>query len=301
MKIGLVGLGRMGAGIRERLRRAGHEVVGFDRNPESSDAGSLEEMVAELAAPRVVWVMVPSGEPTEESVRALAALLSAGDVVVEGGNSHYRDTVRRSGMLAEGGVRLLDAGTSGGVWGLAEGFCLMVGGPEDAVSLVEPVLAALAPEGGYLHVGPVGSGHYVKMIHNGIEYAMLQAYAEGFELLDAYDEPLDLRAVASLWNHGSVVRSWLLELAERALARDPGLTGLRPFVEDSGEGRWTVMEAVEREVPATGIAHSLFARFDSRHEDGLGLRLIAALRQEFGGHAVQSAAGDSPGGSSAAG
>ena len=301
MEIGLVGLGRMGAGIRERLRRAGHEVVGFDRNPESSDAGSLEEMVAELAVPRVVWVMVPSGEPTEESVRALAALLSAGDVVVEGGNSHYRDTVRRSGMLAEGGVRLLDAGTSGGVWGLAEGFCLMVGGPEDAVSLVEPVFAALAPEGGYLHVGPVGSGHYVKMIHNGIEYAMLQAYAEGFELLDAYDEPLDLRAVASLWNHGSVVRSWLLELAERALARDPGLTGLRPFVEDSGEGRWTVMEAVEREVPATGIAHSLFARFDSRHEDGLGLRLIAALRQEFGGHAVQSAAGDSPGGSSAAG
>lgn len=288
MKIGLVGLGRMGDGIRERLRRAGHEVVGYDRNPDISDVGSLDEMVAALPSPRVVWVMVPAGDPTEETVGAVAELLSSGDIVVEGGNSRYRDSIRRAAKLAESGVRFLDAGTSGGIWGLAEGYCLMVGGPDDAFADVEPVFAALAPEGGYLHVGPVGAGHYAKMVHNGIEYAMLQAYAEGFELLDAYDEPLDLGAIASLWNHGGVVRSWLLELAERALARDPQLAGLRAYVDDSGEGRWTVLEAVERDVPATAIAHSLFARFDSRHQDGLGLRLIAALRNEFGGHAVRA-------------
>ena len=295
MKIGLVGLGRMGDGIRERLRRSGHEVVGYDRDPEISDAGSLEEMVGRLPAPRVVWVMVPAGVPTEETVGALGSALAADDIVVEGGNSHYRDSIRRSSELAGRGIHLVDCGTSGGVWGLAEGFCLMVGGSAEAVARVEPLFSALAPEGGYLHVGPAGSGHYVKMVHNGIEYAMLQAYGEGFELLDAYDAPIDLRAVASLWNHGSVVRSWLLELAAQALARDPALAGLRAHVEDSGEGRWTVMEAVERGVPAAGIAHSLFARFDSRREDGLGLRLIAALRREFGGHAVQPAAGDDHG------
>ncbi len=295
MKIGLVGLGRMGAGIRERLRRAGHEVVGYDRNPDVSDVGSLQERVAALEAPRAVWVMVPAGDPTEETVRAVAALLSPGDIVIEGGNSRYRDSIRRAEELEAGGLRFLDAGTSGGIWGLAEGFCLMVGGADDAFAQVEPIFAALAPEGGYRHVGPVGAGHYVKMVHNGIEYAMLQAYAEGFELLDAYDEELDLGAIATLWNHGSVVRSWLLELAERALERDPQLAGLQAYVEDSGEGRWTVLEAVERDVPATAIAHSLFARFDSRHDNGLGLRLIAALRNEFGGHAVQAADADGAG------
>ena len=301
MKMGLVGLGRMGAGIRERLRRAGHEVVGYDTDPGVSDAGSLEEMVAALPAPRVVWVMVPSGGPTEQSVGALSSLLAAGDIVVEGGNSHYRDSIRRADELAGRGIHLLDCGTSGGIWGLSAGFCLMVGGPPEAVSRVEPIFTALAPPGGYLHVGPAGSGHYVKMVHNGIEYAMLQAYAEGFDLLDAYDEAIDLRAVASLWNHGSVVRSWLLELAERALERDPELSGLRAHVEDSGEGRWTVLEAVDRAVPAPGIAHSLFARFDSRRENGFGLRLVAALRREFGGHAVRAAAGEDPGAPPAAG
>ncbi|MCY4639348.1 MAG: decarboxylating 6-phosphogluconate dehydrogenase [Chloroflexi bacterium] len=299
MKIGLVGLGRMGAGIRERLRRAGHEVVGYDTDPEVSDAGSLGEMVAELPAPRIVWVMVPSGGPTEQSIGALSSLLAPDDIVVEGGNSHYRDSRRRADELAARGIHLVDCGTSGGIWGLSEGFCLMVGGSAEAVSRVGPLFSALAPPGGYLHVGPVGSGHYVKMIHNGIEYAMLQAYAEGFDLLDAYDEELDLGAIASLWNHGSVVRSWLLELAERALERDPGLTGIRAHVDDSGEGRWTVLEAVEREVPAAAIAHSLFARFDSRRENGFGLRLIAALRREFGGHATQPAAGDDSGGRTA--
>ncbi|MEE8362613.1 MAG: decarboxylating 6-phosphogluconate dehydrogenase [Dehalococcoidia bacterium] len=289
MKIGMVGLGRMGAGLSERLRRGGHEVVGYDRDPDISDVESLEALIGSLEAPRVVWVMVPAGGPTEATVREVGALLSPGDIVVEGGNSMYRDSIRRSEELARLGVKFLDAGTSGGIWGLEVGFCLMIGGPADAFETVEPIFATLAPENGYMHMGPAGSGHYTKMVHNGIEYGMLQAYAEGFELLKAYDSEIDLHGTATLWNHGSVVRSWLLELAERAFANDPRLEKLRGYVDDSGEGRWTVQEAVARGVPAPVITHSLFARFASRDDNSFGMRVIAALRNEFGGHAVRGA------------
>ncbi len=289
MKIGIVGLGRMGAGMAERLRRGGHEVVGYDPHQEAADVRTLPELVEALPEPRVVWVMVPSGDPTEGVLREVAPLLSAGDIVVEGGNSLYRDSIRRAKEVSERGIHFLDAGVSGGIWGLEVGFCLMVGGPREAFQIVEPVFATLAPEDGYAHVGPSGAGHYTKMIHNGIEYGMMQAYAEGFALLQAYDDELDLRQIADLWNHSSVVRSWLLELAERALANDPGLEKLQPYVEDSGEGRWTVIESVERGVPASVIADSLFARFASRDESSFALRLLAALRNEFGGHAVREA------------
>ena len=289
MKLGIVGLGRMGDGMRERLRRAGHEVVGYDLNPDVSDAASLEELVDALPAPRVVWLMVPAGDPTEQVVERVGALLAEGDVVVDGGNSLYKDSIRRGKLLAERGVRFVDAGTSGGIWGLRVGFCLMVGGDPDAVAVVEPALAALAPEDGYAHVGPSGAGHYTKMVHNGIEYGMMQAYAEGFDLLKAYDDELDLHQIADLWQHGSVVRSWLLELAERALADDPRLDRLQPYVEDSGEGRWTAIEAVERGVPASVITDALYARFASRDERSFALRMLAALRNEFGGHAVREA------------
>jgi len=289
MKIGLVGLGRMGAGMAERWRRAGHEVVGYDRNPDVRDVGSLQELVGRLEAPRLVWVMVPSGDPTEQTLRELAGRVARGDIVVDGGNSHYKDSVRHASELGERGVRFLDIGVSGGIWGLEVGFCLMAGGPRDAYDEIEPALAALAPQGGYAHVGPSGAGHFTKMVHNGIEYAMLQAYAEGFDLLQAASEfELDLHQVASLWNHGSVVRSWLLELAERAFEKDPALAGLEGYVEDSGEGRWTVLDAVERGVAADAIAHSLFARFTSRDDNAFAMRVIAALRNEFGGHAVKA-------------
>ena len=289
MQLGIVGLGRMGAAMRERLRRGGHEVTGFDLNAEVSDVASLHELVDILDAPRVVWLMAPAGEATEALVAEMAALLGAGDILVDGGNSLYKDSIRRGEMLAERGIRFLDAGVSGGIWGLENGFCVMVGGDRDAFEVVEPAIATLAPEDGYLHVGPGGAGHYVKMIHNGIEYGLMQAYAEGFDLLRAYDEDLDLAGIAELWQHGSVVRSWLLELAGRALADDPGLDRLQPYVEDSGEGRWTAIEAVERGVPASVITGSLFARFASRDEGSFGLRMLAALRQQFGGHAVREA------------
>ena len=289
MQLGIVGLGRMGAAMRERLRRGGHEVTGFDLNAEVSDVASLRELVDGLDAPRVVWLMAPAGETTEALVGELAGLLGAGDVLVDGGNSLYKDSVRRGEMVAERGIRYLDAGVSGGIWGLENGFCVMVGGDRDAFEAVEPAIATLAPEDGYLHVGPSGAGHYVKMIHNGIEYGLMQAYAEGFDLLRAYDEDLDLGEIAELWQHGSVVRSWLLELAGRALTEDPGLDRLQPYVEDSGEGRWTAIEAVERGVPAGVITGSLFARFASRDEGSFGLRMLAALRQQFGGHAVREA------------
>ncbi len=287
MKIGLVGLGRMGAGLAERLRRNGHEVVGYDQNPEVSQVPSLEELVAALSPPRVVWVMVPAGEPTESTLKELADLVSQGDILVDGGNSYYKDSVRRAKELGARGVMFLDAGTSGGIWGLEVGFCLMVGGPPDAFKTVEPILKALAPENGYAHVGPSGAGHFTKMVHNGVEYGMLQAYAEGFELLHASEFDLDLRQIAVLWNQGSVVRSWLLELAERAFAKSPGLESLRGYVDDSGEGRWTVLEAVERGVPAGVITQSLFNRFASRDENSFAMRVIAALRNEFGGHPVK--------------
>ena len=289
MKLGIVGLGRMGDGMRDRLRGAGHEVVGYDLNPDVSDAASLEELVDALPEQRVVWLMVPAGDPTEQMVERVGALLAEGDVVVDGGNSLYKDSIRRGKLLAERGVRFVDAGTSGGIWGLRVGFCLMVGGDPDAVAVIEPALAALAPEDGYAHVGPSGAGHYTKMVHNGIEYGMMQAYAEGFDLLNAYDDELDMRQIADLWQHGSVVRSWLLELAERALANDPGLDRLQPYVEDSGEGRWTAIEAVERGVPASVITDALYARFTSRDERSFALRMLAALRNEFGGHAVREA------------
>ncbi len=288
MKIGLVGLGRMGGGMAERLRRKGHEVVGFSNNPKVSDVGSLKELVGALAPPRVVWVMVPSGEPTEQVLSDLAGLVSQGDIVIDGGNTYYKDSIRHAQELGKRGIKFLDIGTSGGVWGLEVGFCLMAGGDPAAFKLVEPILEALAPEQGYAHAGASGAGHYAKMVHNGIEYGMLQSYAEGFDLLSKSGFDFDLHQLSVLWNHGSVVRSWLLELAERAFAKDPTLSSLQGYVDDSGEGRWTILEAVERGAPATAIAHSLFARFASREENPFSMRVIAALRNEFGGHAVKS-------------
>ena len=287
MKIGLVGLGRMGAGMAERLKRSGHEVVGYDRNPDVSQVASLKELVEALTPPRTVWVMVPAGDATEATLKELADAVSPGDILIDGGNSYYKDSKRRAKELAERDIKFLDIGTSGGIWGLEAGFCLMAGGPREAFEAVEPILQALAPEDGYAHVGPSGAGHYTKMVHNGIEYGMLQAYAEGFDLLQASDFDLDLHQLSVLWNHGSVVRSWLLELAERAFAKDPKLESLRGYVEDSGEGRWTVLEAVERGIAAGTITQSLFSRFTSREADPFAMRVIAALRNEFGGHAVK--------------
>ena len=287
MQLGMVGLGRMGANMAERLRRGGQEVIGYDRNPEVSEVGSLSELVDGLTAPRVAWVMVPAGDPTEQTIQELAGLLQKGDLIVDGGNSNFRDSIRRSTELEERGLLYMDAGTSGGIWGLEVGYCLMVGGSDEAFRLVEPALKTLAPEDGYAHVGPAGAGHFTKMVHNGIEYAMLQSYAEGFEILEASQFDLDLHQLAALWNHGSVVRSWLLELAERAFDKDPHLSEIRGYVEDSGEGRWTVFEAINENVPAPTIAASLFARFASRQDDAFAMKVVAALRNEFGGHAVK--------------
>jgi 6-phosphogluconate dehydrogenase len=279
----------MGAGMAERLRRGGHEVVGYDHNPDLSEVATLADLVAKLGAPRAVWVMVPAGEATEQTIDALAELLEIGDVVIDGGNSYFRDTIRRAEALAEDGIELVDVGTSGGVWGLERGFCLMTGGSPAAFKRLEPALKTLAPENGYAHVGASGAGHFVKMVHNGIEYGMLQAYAEGFEILKAsklYPE-LDLHQVADVWRHGSVVASWLLDLTERALAADPKLEGVSGYVPDSGEGRWTILEAIEADVPANVIAASLFARFASRQDDSFAMKMIAALRNQFGGHATK--------------
>ena len=298
MRVAMVGLGKMGLNMARRLLRGGHEVVAFARSAASVEAAakegalpaaSLADAVRQLPAPRVAWLMIPAGEPVSSAVRELAMLLSPGDVVVDGGNSRWTDAAPRAALLAEKGIRFLDAGTSGGVWGLEVGYCLMIGGDPSAFAEIEPLLAVLAPPGGYLHAGPHGAGHYVKMVHNGVEYGMMQAYAEGFELLDAAPFPVDLHAVSALWNRGSVVRSWLLELAERALAEDPTLSKLSPWVEDSGEGRWTVDAAVDAAVPLPAISAALFARFASRRENPFGLRLLAALRNQFGGHAVKAA------------
>ncbi len=298
MQLGMVGLGKMGGNMVTRLLRGGHRVVVFDLDAELTSkigsqegagaAGSLAEMVRALEAPRVVWVMVPAGDPTEQTLRALAAEMQPGDVLIDGGNTNFHDTKRRSAELAEKGIHLVDAGTSGGVWGLQVGYCLMVGGPDEAVRLCEPAFRTLAPEDGYLHVGPSGAGHFTKMVHNGIEYGLLQAYAEGFEIMHASDYPLDLRAIAGLWNHGSVVRSWLLELLERAYAAEgQELERIRGWVADSGEGRWTVQTALDLDVPAPVITLSLLARFRSRQEESYGAQVIAALRNQFGGHAVK--------------
>jgi 6-phosphogluconate dehydrogenase len=296
MEIGFVGLGRMGGNMVTRLAQAGHRIVAYDRAADAvksaagqgaRGAAALAELVTALAPPRAVWVMVPAGEATEATIRTLAEALSPGDTLIDGGNSYYKDDVRRAGELAPRGLHYVDAGTSGGIWGLANGYCLMVGGEKSAVDRLAPVFASLAPPQGWLHVGGSGSGHYVKMIHNGIEYAMMQAYAEGFELMSASDFGLDLPRIAALWNQGSVVRSWLLELAADALAANPALDGLKPYVEDSGEGRWTVLDAVEKAVPAPTITASLFARFRSRRDNSFADRLLAALRNAFGGHAVR--------------
>ena len=289
MKIGIIGLGKMGANMAERLRQAGHEIVGFDHNPDHRDVDSLEALVGALdERPRVAWVMVPAGDPTEGVVAELAELLDDGDVIVDGGNSKYLDSVRRAEEVAKKGVGFVDCGTSGGVWGRENGYCLMVGGSEDDVAKVQPIFDALKPaEGGFAHVGKVGAGHYAKMVHNGIEYGLMQAYAEGYAILDAVDMELDALAAFKAWRHGSVVRSWLLDLLAAALEENPGLEGIRGWAADSGEGRWTVDEAVRLAVPAPVISSALFARFASRLDDDPAMKVIAALRNQFGGHAVE--------------
>jgi 6-phosphogluconate dehydrogenase len=299
MQIGMVGLGKMGANMTARLQRGGHSVVAFDRSAEAlraaagagaTAADSLPALVAQLAAPRAVWVMVPAGDATEATLEELAGLLAAGDAVIDGGNSNYKDSMRRAATLAARGVHLVDVGTSGGVWGLREGYSLMIGGDAGAVARLRPVFETLAPapDRGWGHVGPSGSGHFVKMIHNGIEYGMMQAYAEGFAILRRKEAlELDLAQVAEIWRHGSVVRSWLLDLTARALAENPTMEGIAPYVSDSGEGRWTVAEAVDLDVPAPVITLALLQRLRSRDAESYGDRLLAAMRNQFGGHAVK--------------
>jgi 6-phosphogluconate dehydrogenase len=297
MKIGLIGLGKMGANMAQRLLNAGHQVVVYDQaaaaiasleEKGAIAASSLSGMVEKLEFPRAIWIMVPSGDPVTATLKAMLTLMSPGDVLIDGGNSYYKDSKLRSAEAANYGLHFLDAGTSGGIWGLKNGYCIMVGGERKAFDRLEPVFKALAPENGYAYVGPSGAGHFTKMIHNGIEYGMLQAYAEGFEILKASEYSLDLAAISELWNQGSVVRSWLLELAERAFKNDPELASITGYVEDSGEGRWTVLESIEKNVPAPVLTLSLQARFRSRQEDSFGAKVIAALRNEFGGHAVRN-------------
>ena len=297
MQLGFVGLGKMGLNMVTRLTRGGHQVVAFDRDPAAvhraegngvNGVPSLEALVVALQPPRAVWVMVPAVVPTESTVTALAELLAPGDTIIDGGNTNFHDDVRRAEELASRRIEYIDAGTSGGVWGLQEGYCLMVGGPPHICHALEPVFHTLAPPDGYLHVGGHGAGHYVKMIHNGIEYGLMQAYAEGFELMHASDYKIDVARVASLWMHGSVVRSWLLELTGRALAENAELADLEGYVEDSGEGRWTLQEGIARTVPLPVLTAALFTRFRSRADNPFSERLLAALRQQFGGHAVKT-------------
>ena len=296
MELGMIGLGRMGANMTERLVMGGHRVISFDRSPEAIQrvvdigavgAHSLADFVKQLSLPRAIWLMVPSGDPVDQTIEQLLPSLSKGDVVIDGGNSNYKDSIRRAAKLKQQSMHFVDAGTSGGIWGLKNGYCMMIGGEPDVVARLEPIFKTLAPKDGYLHVGPNGAGHFVKMIHNGIEYGMLQAYGEGFELLKVSQFDLDLEKISHLWNQGSVVRSWLLELAESAFEKDPKLLSIKDYVEDSGEGRWTVEEAIEKSVPVPVLMLSLFARFASRQEDSFAAKVIAALRNEFGGHAVK--------------
>jgi 6-phosphogluconate dehydrogenase len=300
VQLGLIGLGKMGGNMATRLRRAGHEIVGYDHSPGRRDVDSLEALVQALEAPRVVWVMVPSGEPTRQTVRELSGMLSEGDVIVEGGNSKYTDDQAHDAMCREKGVGYVDVGVSGGVWGLENGYALMVGGSKEDVAKVQPVFDALRPpapvdasgeeipNAGFVHAGPVGAGHFSKMVHNGIEYAMMQAYGEGYELLAAVDLIEDVPGVVASWTQGTVIRSWLLDLLVRALQEDPELEKIRGYAEDSGEGRWTVEQAIENAVPMPTIAASLFARFSSRQEDSPTMKAVAALRNQFGGHAVHA-------------
>jgi 6-phosphogluconate dehydrogenase len=291
MHIGLVGLGKMGGNMRSRLRKNGIEVTGFARTREVSDVESIEEMVSKISSPRIVWVMVPHGKPTDDVIDKLETLLDKGDLVIEGGNSRFTDDIRHAEQLSKKGIGYLDCGVSGGVWGLENGYGLMVGGPKDLVDVAMPVFDALRPEGerseGFVHVGDVGAGHYAKMVHNGIEYGMMQSFAEGYELLAKKDIIKDVHGTFKAWQRGTVVRSWLLDLLVRALEEDPNLDRIRGYVEDSGEGRWTVEEAIANAVPMPAITASLFARFASRQDDSDAMKAVAALRQQFGGHAVK--------------
>ncbi|WP_329224080.1 decarboxylating 6-phosphogluconate dehydrogenase [Streptomyces sp. NBC_01485] len=291
MQLGLIGLGKMGGNMRERIRHAGHTVVGYDRDPALSDVKDLTELVGRLQAPRIVWVMVPAGAATQSTVDELAGLLEPGDVVVDGGNSRWTDDEKHAQELGANGIGFVDAGVSGGVWGLQNGYALMVGGDKEHVDRLQPIFEALKPEGpyGYVHAGRVGAGHFSKMVHNGIEYAMMQAYAEGWELLEKVDSVENVREVFRSWQEGTVIRSWLLDLAVNALDEDTHLDKLRGYAEDSGEGRWTVEAAIDNSVPLPAITASLFARFASRQDDSPQMKMIAALRNQFGGHAVESA------------
>ncbi|MDT0608707.1 phosphogluconate dehydrogenase (NAD(+)-dependent, decarboxylating) [Streptomyces lancefieldiae] len=291
MQIGLVGLGKMGGNMRERLRNAGHTVVGYDTNPEKADVASLVDLVEQLDRPRSVWVMVPAGAATQHVIDQLATLLRHGDTVIDGGNSRWTDDERHAEELGKHGINFVDAGVSGGVWGLKNGYALMVGGEKEVVDDLKPIFDALKPDGpyGYVHAGKVGAGHFSKMVHNGIEYAMMQAYAEGWELLEKVDSVDNVREVFRSWQEGTVIRSWLLDLAVNALDDDQHLDKLRGYAEDSGEGRWTVEAAIDNAVPLPAITASLFARFASRQEDSPQMKMIAALRNQFGGHAVEAA------------
>jgi 6-phosphogluconate dehydrogenase len=297
MRLAMIGLGRMGGNMSERLMKGGHELVVYARSAEAvqryvsqgaTGASGPNEIASKLTGPRIVWIMVPAGKPVDDTIASLLPGLAKGDVIIDGGNSNYHDSMRRAADLQTKGIHFIDSGTSGGIWGLANGYCLMIGATPEAFTLCEPIFKTLAPPDGYAHMGPPGSGHYVKMIHNGIEYGMLQAYAEGYEILHASrDFKLDLHKIAAVWNHGSVVRSWLNELAEKAFEKDGELSGLRGYVEDSGEGRWTVQEAIDLDVPAPVITLSLLMRLRSRQTDSFSAKVIAALRNEFGGHAVK--------------
>jgi 6-phosphogluconate dehydrogenase len=296
MEIGFVGLGKMGLNMVTRIQRGGHQAVAYDVNPDAVEAageigaimtGSLEEMVSDLKPPRVIWVMVPAGDITESVINDLSKYIKTGDIVIDGGNSNFHDSKRRATELSEKGIHFLDVGTSGGIWGLKNGYSLMAGGNLKAYEHVEPIFKSLAPAEGYLHVGSSGAGHYVKMIHNGIEYGMMQVYAEGFEILEKSEYNFDLTALCHLWNHGAVIRSWLLELAELALSEDPHLNGIKDFVADSGEGRWTMIEAIDHGIPAMAIAQALMTRFSSQQEESFAGKVLAALRQQFGGHPVK--------------
>ena len=299
MQLGMVGLGRMGANMTVRLSRGGHEVVAFDVNADavadvtgraehSTGASSLDELVSRLDEPRTVWLMVPAGDITDSTIAELAGYLDRGDVVIDGGNSRYTSSLEHARRLDGNGIEFVDAGTSGGVWGLEEGYCLMIGAKEEVFDRLEPIFATLAPEGGYARVGPPGAGHFTKMVHNGIEYALMQAYGEGFDILANSEFDLELDEVAEVWRHGSVIRSWLLDLVASALKKDPNLEKISGFVEDSGEGRWTVEAAISQATPAPTIALALFRRFASRQDNSFANRIIAALRHEFGGHAVKA-------------
>jgi 6-phosphogluconate dehydrogenase len=294
MQIGMIGLGRMGGNMAERLRRAGHEVVGYARSQQNRDVASLEELASRLSAPRTVWIMIPAGPPTRQTISELKGLLEPGDLVIDGGNSHYTEDQAHARMLSEAEIHFVDAGVSGGVWGLQNGYGLMVGGDDADVHRVMPIFQALKPQGdyGFVHAGKVGAGHFAKMVHNGIEYGIMQAYAEGYELLAATDVVTDVAGAFCSWRQGTVIRSWLLDLLCKALTEDPGLEHIRGVAQDSGEGRWTVQAAIDHAVPLPAISSALFARFTSRQDDSPAMKVVAALRNQFGGHAVTESGTD---------